>query len=421
MEKKLKAIVLGGTNPHISLIKNLQKRGYYVILVDLLENSPAKKFADKYIKESTLEEEKVLNIAKRLKVDLVISTCIDQANATACYVSEKLHLPAPYSYNTALNVTNKRLMKRKMLKNGIPTSKYIFIKNNSITNISNLKFPVMVKPADGCGSKGVRKANNLQETKNYLKIALRESRKNEAVIEEYKEGIEVSVDCFIQNKKTFLITMNQRLSVESNNKSVMRCFSIITPAEISYKAKKNIQRAINKIAEAFNLNNTPLFAQIIVRGDDINIIEFAPRVGGSLNFRTVKLNSGFDILNSAVNSFLGLKVNVKYKYSKFYYATNNVYAKPCIFGYISGYKELIEKKIIEEFFQDKGKGMESGLDMASRDRIATFLVRGRNKSELYQKTKIAMNKLEVYNISGNPVMMRDVFLGSDEKIENELA
>ena len=81
----LKAIVLGGTNPHIELIKNLKKRGYYTILVDYAENPLAKDYADEHIQESSLDKEKVFKIARDRKVNLVISTCSDQANVTACY------------------------------------------------------------------------------------------------------------------------------------------------------------------------------------------------------------------------------------------------------------------------------------------------------------------------------------------------
>ena len=111
--------MLGGTSPHIALIENLKDRGYYTVLVDYYENPPAKKVADEHIRESTLDQDKVLEIAKSINAKLVISACVDQANVTACYVAEKLGLPVPYIYETAMSVTNKGLMKRKMLESGI--------------------------------------------------------------------------------------------------------------------------------------------------------------------------------------------------------------------------------------------------------------------------------------------------------------
>ena len=124
MNNKPIAIVLGGANPHKALIQNLKDRGYYTILMDFAENPVAKSVVDKHIRESALDTDKILEIASTLKADVVISTCGDQMNVVACYVAEKLGLPRPYDYKTALNVTNKLLMKQMMMENNIPTSKY---------------------------------------------------------------------------------------------------------------------------------------------------------------------------------------------------------------------------------------------------------------------------------------------------------
>ncbi len=136
MNKKT-AIVLGGTIPHCELIRQLKGRGYYTILVDYYENPPAKEFADLHIKESTLDEDKVLEIAKQYNADLTISGCIDQANKTACYVLEKMGQFCPYSYQKASEITAKSYMKRIMIENGIPTGKYMSVEKTYDASIIN--------------------------------------------------------------------------------------------------------------------------------------------------------------------------------------------------------------------------------------------------------------------------------------------
>ena len=164
MEKPV-AIVLGGTSPHVLLVNKLKDRGYYVILIDYLDNPPAKQVADEHIQESTLNQDKVLEIAKHRKVSLVISTCIDQVNSVCCYVAEKLGLPHPYSYKTSLDVTDKGLMKKIMADNGIPTSSYTL--TNSVEKIdwSKVSYPAVVKPVDCNSSKGVKRVDSDEETK----------------------------------------------------------------------------------------------------------------------------------------------------------------------------------------------------------------------------------------------------------------
>ena len=94
MEKPI-ALVLGGTNPHVHLLKKLKDRGYFTILVDYYPNPPAKPFSDEHIQASTMDKDVVLDLAKSRKASLVITTNIDQANITACYVAEQLNLPHP--------------------------------------------------------------------------------------------------------------------------------------------------------------------------------------------------------------------------------------------------------------------------------------------------------------------------------------
>ena len=100
------AIVLGGTVPHIDLICQLKARGFKTVLVDYTVAPPAKEFADDHVRESTLDKDAVLRIASEKEANLVISTSVDQANVVCCYVAERQGLPHPYSYETALNVTD---------------------------------------------------------------------------------------------------------------------------------------------------------------------------------------------------------------------------------------------------------------------------------------------------------------------------
>ena len=110
----------------------------------------------------------------------------------------RLELPAPFGYETALNVTNKGYMKRRMIESGIPTSKYYSVDSSTDIESLELIYPVMVKPADSNGSLGVKKANDKEELNQYLIEALNISRSSTAIAEEFNAGIEVSVDCFVE-------------------------------------------------------------------------------------------------------------------------------------------------------------------------------------------------------------------------------
>jgi len=404
------AIVLGGTFPHKTLLKNLKLRGYYTVLIDYYENPPAKVDADEHIQESTLYKEKVLEIAKARNVNLVISTCIDQANVTACYVAEKLNLPAPYSYEVALTVTDKRLMKEMMVSNGIPTSKHVIVNDKSGYNINNLRFPVIVKPTDGNSSKGVKKASNIIELEKYVNDALEISRNQSAIIEEFIEGIEFGADCYIQDKNVTILTTKERrkIAVDQEN-PIQQIQGSYWPADLTKDNMEKLKTIAEKIAEVFHLDNTPLMIQAILKNDNISIIEFAPRIGGGHSYSIIPLQTGFDIIDSAVNSFLGLPVILDQKPGRFCFADVFLYTKPGFFGTVKGFEKLIENKTIEYFNVYKAFGIEIGKEMSSNNRIGGFTVKSRTKEGLSKKIKKSINKIEVYDIHGNPVMRKDIY------------
>lgn len=402
------AIVLGGTNPHIALIKNLKNRGYYTILVDYLENSPAKSFADKHIIASTLDKDAVLKIAKDAKAELVISACVDQANITACYVMEELGLKVPYSYETAYKITNKGVMKQIMYEKGIPTSAYIYVENNVDIDITGLNFPLMVKPADCNSSSGVKKANNIAEMREFLKDALNYSRNRRAVIEEFVTGMEVSAYCFIQNCKARIIMISERMSVIEGEDQVLKCYATLAPARISEAAYKRLEESATKIADSFGLNNTPLHVQAFITEDSISIIEFAPRVGGGISYQTIYDNTGFDIIDATVDSFLNIPVDVKIKYPRHIQTVNLIYGVPAIYDRIEGQDELIKAGIIEGIYYHKTKGTKISGEKAAAGRIAAYIIKAKDIVELVEKTSKANDALEAYSEKGEKIMRKDL-------------
>jgi len=403
------AIVLGGTYPHIKLIDNLKKRGYYTVLVDYYENPSAKMVADEHIKESTLDLDKVVEIACERDAKLVISTCIDQANVTACYVAEKLGLPAPYSYETALAVTNKGLMKDCMVQNGIPTSKYIVIKDLNGFESAGLNYPVVVKPVDSNSSKGVRKACGLDELVRFLDEALKISRTDDAIIEEYKEGREIGVDCIIKDKKASLIMTRERRKVVSLGDPIQQIQGSFWPAVITQRNTIALKKIAEDIANAFDLDNTPLMMQTIVNGDEINVIEFGARVGGGENYQIIELHTGYDIIEAAIDSFLGCPLTLDYKAPTTFYADIYLYTEPGPFGELSGYEELVDTGVIEYLHVYKEKGVEVGAEISSNNRVGAFLVRSEAIEGLYNKINNAIQKIEASDVHGRSVLRKDIY------------
>ncbi len=407
MNRHKKAIILGGTYPHSSLIKKLIDRGFYTILIDYYENPIAKKYADEHIRESTLAKDKVLAIAREMKVDLVISAFIDQANVTAAYVSEKLNLPCPYDYQTALNVTNKNYMKDIMSKNNICTARYIKINSDWDYNIRNLKYPLIVKPTDSNSSKGVKKIDNKQDLMIYSKEALELSRSKEAIIEEFVSGIEIGIDCYIDDYKAQILMIKERVKVVAdNNAQQINC--CIWPYDVNEKLKVKVEFIALQIAKAFNLKNCPLMIQAIISHNDVYVLEFGARYGGGESFRLIEKANGVDVVSLSIDSFLGNDVKININWNGYYYADNFIYARKGVFknieyegvndqcDYITEYKE--ENTVIE------GK-------LSSNNRVGVFVIKSKNKEELINIRNEVLKDITVKDINGKQVLRTDIYEG----------
>jgi len=402
------AIVLGGTNPHIALVQNIQKRGYHVILLDYLDNPPAKQFADRHVQISTLDSDAVLRLAKNEDASLVISTCIDQANVTACKVSQELGLPVPYPYETAKRLSSKIEIKRFMREMNIPSSPFITCNGGSGPQLKELRFPVVVKPTDCTGSKGVVKVGSPVDLNHILKKALELSRSSMAIIEEHVPGTEVQVDFLVNNSKARIILTREKVKAQTGKGGIEQTLGSLIPAELDAQHMDQFAEIGQNIANGFKLKNTPLFLQAIVNEGGINVIEFAARIGGGLSVRIVELATGFDFLDAAVSAVFANNVTHMSIKQEHQYASRIIYAEPCTFGSVAGTDELLNDGTIIECHQFHQTGSIIGEELTSRNRIAAFIVSGDTKDEIMQKIHRAEKKLRIFDYIGNEVSRRDL-------------
>lgn len=403
------AIVLGGTNPHVTLVEKLKKRGYYTVLIDYLHNPPAARVADEHLQESTLDKELVAKIAHEKHAAMIITTNIDQANVTACYAAEQLGIKPPYTYETSLNVTDKSRMKKIMWENDIPTSKYVITESVEEALKEGVRWPSVIKPADSNGSRGVHRVNDESELRHFFPMAQEASRNQKVVVEDYVTGTEVSFYYFVQDGVAHFIDGYRRFNFKTKNEDVIQSTGVVFPADISEKACQEMHRISNKIAEAFGLNSTPLFVQAIVDGDQAKVLEFAPRIGGGLSYRVITRDCQFDLIEAAIDSFEGKRVEIRSILPDYYSGVLNLYAPGIRMGRIEGADSVLEKGIASEFFQYRMKGAEISGDMSSGSRAGAFLIHAENMEDMRKKVFFINDNVEVYDIDGNKAMRHDVY------------
>ncbi|MBQ4499246.1 MAG: ATP-grasp domain-containing protein [Alistipes sp.] len=405
-----KIMVLAGGNDQIALIKSLREKyeNVEIILIDYAENPVAKPYADRHLQISTMDQDAVLESTREENADMIIITCGDQPLPIMAYVAEKLNLPCYLSYNQALNLTNKERMKDIMVKNNIPTAKHCVIKDDNYDDIASLKFPLIVKPADCNGSKGVRRVETIEECIKYIQQAQQFSRTHTAIVEEFKEGIEISVDAFINDGKATILMMSQ-LNKYKVNDATMVIYQSIIPPSLNIGVYEQIESIANKIAQAYNLTYSPLLIQLIVNGDDIAVIEFSARIGGGAKYKTIHEYTGFNILNANIDAMVNKKVSMDIQCEAKCMSRCHLYTIGGVFDKIVGTDKLISENIIDSFTQTVSSGTEVLHPQGSSNRVGSILIKANTPQELHDKIQYAISNIKVLDATGNDIFLRSMY------------
>lgn len=396
-----KALVLGGTTDHIRLIEILKEKGFYVILMDYLDDPPAKKIADIFLQISILDKDMVLQYAKLHGITNVFVTSIDQALLTAAYVSQQLNLPFHIDFEAAFMLTNKTLMKKLMFENGIPTSNYKIFKSLEEINEEKLSFPAVMKPVDANSSKGVIKVNNKSEIIENFSESMKFSTVKEIIVEEFIEGKELSIDAFINdgNVTICMITENVKSTINADKFTITESVYNI---ELENNVSTQVKQIVELIFKAINIKNGPLLVQALYNEntDEIKVIEFSSRLGGGSKYFYINQIKNFDIIRQFVNITLGESIEIgnltpTVNYAKFKY----LYTEPCVIHKYVNFEELKSENIIKEYFIYKEIGTEIFEATKSTDRCSGIFLTANNINELSEKeTKTSI--LEVQDKNG---------------------
>lgn len=395
---KSKAIILGGTNDHIYLIKILKEKGFYCILIDYLDNPSAKIYADEFIQESILDKEKVLEIAAKKNVNLVIATCIDQALVTSAFVSEKLGLPCHITYQTALNLTNKMLMKKIMKEHDIPTSEFSILRSiEEVKLLDKCHFPMVIKPVDANSSKGVYKVFSTKEIDEQYNSTVAFSSSGLVIVEEFIEGIELSVDVFIQYSKPTILMVTENVKAKSNTTSFTITESVYN-SKIETETSPKLEKIASNIASAFGIQNGPLLIQCIYDkiSEKISVIEFSSRIGGGSKYFYIQQIKGFDILSKFVDTVLFKEVIIESIIPKVNVAKiKYLYTKEGEIREYVNFETLKQENCITEYFIYKEPRSYVKESSKSTDRCAGIFLTANNETELELKEQKCHTILKV--------------------------
>lgn len=303
-----RVLMLGGSIYQTYAIKEAVKQGHYVITCDYLPDNPGHKYAHEYHNVSTTDKEAVLELARELKVDGVVAYASDPAAPTAAYVCEKLGLPTS-PYKSVKILSKKHLFRKYLAEHGfnVPQARSYVKYEDAWAEIDDFRLPVMVKPVDSSGSKGVNKMTDKSQLKAFVEDALSYSRDKIFLIEEFieKQGPQISGDAFsVDGKLVFHCLGNEFYSkkVDKDFAPLGECWPTVMPKEVINTLETDLQRLITSLGMKSNAYNVEA---IYGKDGKIYILELGARSGGSLIPQVTAMATGVDMVPYVIKAAIG--------------------------------------------------------------------------------------------------------------------
>lgn len=302
-------LMLGGSAAQVAGIRYARQRGYHVVLCDYLPDNPGRQLADEYYGASTTDLDAVLQLARKLRIDGIVAYGSDPAAVTAAYVGNALGLPSN-PYQSVVTLARKDLFRAFLADNGFNTPRFRTFTTpaEAAAKAAGLDWPVVVKPVDSSGSKGVSIVRDRQDLPAACETALSFARFKAGIVEEYVQTdspLQLEGDGFVcDGCLVFRAFCDGNFDpLGSPVVPIGVTFPSIYGKEIQDRAHADIQRLLSLLRiERGALN----FDIRVDRQGRIFLIEIGPRNGGNLLPQVIQRATGVDLNDYIFRSALDL-------------------------------------------------------------------------------------------------------------------
>ena len=308
-----KLMILGGSRYALPVIDAAKKLGIYTITADYLPDNIAHKYSDEYVNVSIIDKEATLEVAKKLNIDGIMSFGCDPGVITAAYVAEKMGLPNVGPYESVCILQNKGKFRQFLTEHGftVPTAKGYKDVEEALNDAGMFHWPVIVKPTDSAGSKGVTRVNNPDELKKSIEYALSYSRSNEFIIEDFitQHGFSSDTDSFSVDGELKFVSFNcQRFDSNAINPYTPAAYS--WPSSMSAEHQEELKSEIQRLIKLLGMR-TAVYNIETREGTDgrAYIMEVSPRGGGNRLAECLRYATGVDMITNMVKYSVGLPID----------------------------------------------------------------------------------------------------------------
>lgn len=387
VNNKKSILVFGGSDYQLSLIIECKNLKLYTVVIDPNPNAEAKDYADAFEVIGGQDFEGTCQVIEKYNIDAIITAATDKPLFMMAKVAEKYNLNF-FSEETATVATDKFLMKERFEKNDLPHAKGRLIKEIP----EDFDFPIVIKPTDNSGSRGVIFCNNHDEANKVLEESKQYTRKSHVLAEEVIEGTEYSIESLHYNGKSKIIQITEKIVTPL---PYFIELGHIQPHDLPEKTVAELEKLIIKVAKAFNFENCGCHNEVKIKDGKITLIEVSPRIGGDFISSTLaKASTGINMEKALIQIVLGEEPD----FSEYKPAASGIFFfhfGKGVFRSIKNLDNTLNRPEVLSYRLDLKPGDTIPQIKVGTDRYGYIILRSENRERLLQIRDEIMNDLNV--------------------------
>ena len=403
--------MIGSEEADLNIVKTAQSLGVYVIAVDGKEKSPttvAKNVANESWDIDYFETEKICSKCLEKGIDGVIAGYSEFRVLAACRIANKLGKPF-YATEEQIRLTwSKRQFKDQCIQYGIPVPRdFCYLTIPSDKELREIKYPVIVKPTDYAGRKGITICNNYDEAKKAIKYALKFSKSGILIIEEYIEGTEFAAIYTISNGEISLSCFNEKYLENSQVRKTGLCDLALVPAKKLNQYLKTTNDSVKAFLRGIGAKNGVAFFQGIGTDDCFYIFEMGYRLNGGNDYFLIEQSNGISymkmLISHSLTGEMGDDLSKDNPHFQKYYINYIMYAHAGVVK-VSQYYGDYCKKGIDEVHIYKMPGSEIHEDGSTAQKAFSFKISADTMEELTDLIHYVQDHVKMEDLDGNSLL-----------------
>lgn len=302
MSKKI--MILGAGRGQTDLIKAARKYGYKTVVTSIKGNYPGFELADEICYADISNPVEISEAAKKYKVDGIATACLDTGIAALGYTCEHNGLPG-LSEKAAKLSGDKLLMKSAFMANGVSTARYMRVSSEyELSKVSaELNFPLIVKAVDLQGSRGINIVHDEKELHSGFANTMSETNKDFCIIEEFIDGYEFGAQAFVKDNEILYVLPCGDITFSGNTKVPVGHYA---PLELDESVMLQVDEQVKLAIKAIGLNNCAVNIDMILKDNQIYVIELTGRIGANCLPQLTSIYYGIDVYKLILDTAVGI-------------------------------------------------------------------------------------------------------------------